>query len=102
MDSPSLHASIEILGLGLGALKLMLHSLSPVTFCSCIEGKQIKVIRIRKLTWLGRHCWFPCGQGHDINIPQSKLKFQFQSESPEILLSKNRKNSICNYQKQER
>jgi len=56
-----------------------------------VEEKQIKVIRIRKLTWLERHCWFPCGQGHDISIPQSKLKFQFQSESPEILQSESRK-----------
>lgn len=62
-----------------------------VTFCSSVEEKQIKVIRIRKLTWLGRHCWFPCGQGHDTSIPQSKLKFQFQSESLEILLSEKRK-----------
>lgn len=62
-----------------------------LTFCSSVEEKQIKVIRIRKLTWLGRHCWFPCGQGRDTSIPQSKLKFQFQSESLEILLSEKRK-----------
>lgn len=62
-----------------------------VTFCSPVEENQIKTVRIRKLTWLGRHCWFPCGQGRDTSIPQSKLKFQFQLESPEILQSESRK-----------
>ena len=77
------HTRPSLRGLGLRCQKLMLYSLALVTFGSGEKGKCIKITTMRILTWLGRHCWFPCGRGHDTGTPQSPPRFPPPSESLE-------------------